>query len=128
MWENMMKRFLKSVVYALTGIRSTFRSEQTFRIHVVATLTAILMGLYLKLSMVAWGFVILSIGLVLAAELFNTAVERLGDEVADGKQKQMVGKSKDIAAAAVLISALAALVIGILFLFIPFIQRIIELL
>jgi diacylglycerol kinase (ATP) len=87
---------------------------------------AIIIGLYLKLPLQVWGLVIFSIGLVLAAELFNTAIERLGDETANGKQKQLIKKAKDTSAAAVLISALTAFVIGILFLFIPFVQRIFE--
>jgi diacylglycerol kinase len=77
--------------------------------------------------MTAWGLVILSIGFVLVAELFNTALERLGDETADGQQKQTIKKAKDAAAGAVLISALSALVIGILFLLIPFVQRMLDL-
>jgi diacylglycerol kinase len=123
-----MRRLLKSFAYALTGICVTFKSEQNFRIHIVAMIIAIVMGLYLKLSMPAWGLVIFSIGFVLVAELFNTAIERLGDETANGKQKQMVKNVKDISAAAVLISALTAFVIGILFLLIPFVQRMVELL
>lgn len=123
-----MRRFLKSFAYALNGICVTFKSEQNFKIHIVAMIIAIAMGLYLKLSMSAWGLVIFSIGFVLVTELFNTALERLGDETANGKQKQMVKNAKDISAAAVLISALTAFVIGILFLLIPFIQRMFELL
>jgi diacylglycerol kinase len=68
------------------------------------------------------GLIILIIGFVLVAELFNTAIERLGDEAANGVQKQLIKRAKDIAAAGVLLSALTALILGILFLVIPFIQ------
>ena len=122
-----MRRFLKSLAYALSGICAAFKSEQSFRIHIVATAIAIVMGLYLDLSLTAWGFVIFAIGFVLVAELFNTALERLGDEAADGQQKQVIKKAKDTAAGAVLISALAAFVIGILFLLIPFVRRVFDL-
>ena len=122
-----MKRFFKSLAYALSGIRAAFKSEQSFRIHTIAMVIAVAMGLYLELSLTAWGFVILAIGFVLTAELFNTAIERLGDEAADGQQKQVIKKAKDIAAGAVLISALTALIIGILFLLIPFAQRMLDL-
>ena len=121
--KKIMKRFLKSFACAFNGICVTFKSEQNFRLYLVAMSIAIVMGLILKLAMPAWGLVIFSSGLVLVAELFNTAVERLGDEIANGKQKQVVKNIKDISAAAVLISALTAFVIGILFLLIPFIQR-----
>jgi diacylglycerol kinase len=120
----MLKRFFKSLGYALLGIRAAFRSEQSFRIHALATVVAIALGVYLDLSMSSWGFVIFAIGFVLAAELFNTALERLGDEVADGEQKLLVKHAKDISAAAVLVSALTALVIGILFLLVPLTQKI----
>jgi diacylglycerol kinase len=123
-----MKRFLKSFAFALAGIRAAFKSEQSFRIHIVATAIAIVMGLYLDLSLTAWGFVIFSIGFVLVAELFNTAIERLGDEAADGQQKQVIKKAKDTSAGAVFISALAAFVIGLLFLLIPFVQKMFDLL
>ena len=122
-----MKRFFKSLAYALSGIRAAFKSEQIFRIHTIAMVIAVAMGLYLELSLAAWGFVLFSIGFVLVAELFNTAIERLGDEAADGKQKLMIKHAKDASAAAVLISALTALVIGILFLLIPFAQRMLDL-
>ena len=119
-----MKRFFKSLAYALSGIRAAFKSEQSFRIHTIALVIAVAMGAYLELSRAAWGFVIFAVGFVLTAELFNTAIERLGDEAANGQQKQVIKKAKDIAAGAVLISALTALVIGILFLLVPLMQRI----
>jgi diacylglycerol kinase len=123
----MMRRFLKSLAYALSGIRAAVKSEQSFRLHILAMVVSVAMGLYLKLSMTAWGFVIFAIGFVMAAELFNTALERLGDEAADGEQKQIIKKAKDTSAGAVLVSALTALVIGIMFLLIPFVQRIVDL-
>ncbi len=122
----MMRRFFKSLAYALSGISAAFKSEQSFRLHILAMAAAVAMGLYLRLSLTAWGFVIFAIGLVLAAELFNTAIERLGDEAANGEQKQTIKKAKDTAAGAVLVSALTALVIGLLFLLIPFVQKILN--
>jgi diacylglycerol kinase len=126
-FKKRMRRFIKSLGYALTGIRTTFKSEQNFRIQIAAMIMAIILGFYLQISLQTWGFVIFSIGAVLVAELFNTAVEKLGDETANGKQRQRVKNAKDTSAAAVLISALTALAIGILFLIIPLIQKMIEL-
>lgn len=115
-----MKRFINSLNYALTGIRSACKSERNFKIHIAAMVITIIMGAYLKLSLQSWGFVIFSIGFVLVAELFNTAIERLGDETANGKQRLGVKHAKDLAAGAVLISALTALAIGVIYLIIPF--------
>ncbi len=123
-----MRRFLRSFACAFTGIYVTFKSERNFRIHIVATILVIIMGLYLELALPAWGLVTFAAGLVLVAELFNTAIERLGDEIANGKQKRLVKNAKDISAAAVLISAIIALVIGVLFLFIPFVRRLLDIL
>ena len=117
-----MKRFLKSVTYAINGLFSALKTERNLRIDIAAMLVAIAVGFYLKLSIITWGLIILIIGFVLVAELFNTAIERLGDEAANGVQKQLIKKAKDIAAAGVLLSALTALILGILFLVIPFIQ------
>jgi diacylglycerol kinase len=119
-----MRRFFRSFAFALNGIRAAFKSEQSFRIHTLATVVAIALGFYLGLSATSWGFVIFAVGFVLAAELFNTALERLGDEAADGDQKLLVKHAKDIAAAAVLIAALTAIVIGVLFLLVPLAQKI----
>lgn len=120
-----MKRFFRSFVYALAGIRAAFKSEQSFKLHILAAVIAIALGFYLGLSLTAWGFVLFAIGFVLTAELFNTAIERLGDEAAEGKQKLTIKHAKDTSAAAVLVSAVTALVIGILFLLVPLIQKII---
>jgi diacylglycerol kinase len=117
-----MKGFIKSVTYALDGLFSALKTERNLRIHIVAVFIAIALGFYVKLSIVEWGIIVLVTGFVLVAELFNTAMERLGDEAANGIQKKLVKKAKDIAAAGVLVSSITALIIGILFLFIPFIR------
>ena len=119
----LMKSFVKSLSYALEGLRSALKTERNLRIHIIAMCLAVALGFYLGLSQIEWGFVIFAIGFVLVAELFNTAMERLGDETANGKQKQTIKRAKDTAAAAVLLSAVTALIIGILFLIVPLVQR-----
>ena len=111
-----MKRFLKSVTYAINGLLSALKTERNLRIDIAAMLIAIAFGFYLKLSVITWGLIILVSGFVLVAELFNTAIERLGDEAANGVQRQLIKKAKDIAAGGVLLSALTAFTLGILFL------------
>jgi diacylglycerol kinase len=118
-----MKRLIKSFGYAFDGLRSALKTERNLRIHIVAMFLAVILGLYLGLSTIEWGFIIFAIGFVLFAELINTAMERLGDEAANGRHKQTVKKAKDTAAAAVMLSALTALVIGVLFLFIPLFNK-----
>ena len=89
-------------------------------------MVAIGLGIFLGLPAVKWGLVIFAIGFVLAAELFNTAIERLGDEAAEGKQKSTIKTAKDAAAGGVLISAIAALIIGIIILIVPLVEKIIN--
>ena len=77
-----MKRFLKNVTYAINGLLSALKTERNLRIDIAAMLVAIAFGFYLKLSIITWGLIILVISFVLVVELFNTAIERLGDVAA----------------------------------------------
>ncbi len=114
-----MKGFIKSFGYAFEGLLTAVKTECNFKIHLVAAVLVVILGLYLGLSDMQWCLVAFAIGFVLVSELFNTAVERLSDAVSDGKQFQSIKAVKDISAVAVLVSALTALVIGIFVLFIP---------
>jgi len=108
----MLKRTLHSFGYAMKGIRIGFREEPNFRIQVAMALASILLGAYLQLSVVEWLFVFTAIGLVLTAELLNTALEELCDML-KGTHDPHVAKIKDLAAGAVLCASLCALVIGL---------------
>ena len=119
-----MKRFFRSFSYALAGLRAAVKTEQSFRLHLLAMVVAIGIGIYDDISMASWGIVLLSIGLVLAAELFNTALERLGDGFSGGAYNEFVKREKDASAAAVLVTASAALGVGVIFLIIPLIQKV----
>jgi diacylglycerol kinase len=119
-----MKRFFRSFSYALAGLRAAVKTEQSFRLHLLAMVVAIGIGIYDDISMASWGIVLLSIGLVLAAELFNTALERLGDGFSGGAYNEFVKREKDASAAAVLVTATAALAVGVIFLISPLIQKV----
>ncbi len=115
---------VKSFAFAFRGLYIAFKSERNFKIHVAALCLVVALGLYLGLVVLEWGLIIFSIGLVLVAELLNTAIERLGDKAAGGALSQNVGNAKDISAAAVLLAALTAVSVGVIILFIPFVRRI----
>jgi len=121
--KNPVLRFVKSVACALSGISFTFKTERHFKFHVLAAAVAIGLGLYLQLSPIEWASIVFAIGLVLISELFNTALERLCDETANGSWCELVRRAKDSAAGAVLISAAVALIVGIIILGIPLIHR-----
>jgi diacylglycerol kinase len=120
----MKKPLYKSFGYAFRGLWTALKTERNMRIHAAAGLIAVGVGIYLGLTVVEWCLVVLAIGLVLAAELFNTAMERACDDSNGGKHSEGIRACKDISAAAVLITAIAALVIGIIVLIIPFFQKV----
>lgn len=110
-----------SFKYAFNGIWQMAKKEANFKIHIVATFLVILLGLICNLSNIEWLIIVITIGCVMAAELFNSAIERLIDLVHPQQNKQ-AGLVKDISAGAVLITAIAAAIIG----FVIFIPKIIE--
>ena len=112
-----MERFLNSFIYAFKGLAYAFKTQLNFKIHCVAAILAIALGLYVHLSIAEWTWVAISIGLVMIIEVLNTAIEVLVDLISPEKQPK-AGAIKDLAAAAVLISVLVALTVG-LFIFVP---------
>jgi diacylglycerol kinase (ATP) len=101
-----------SFVDAGRGLRALL-DEPNARIQLGAALAAIALGLWLGLAPREWALIVLAIGLVLAGEAFNTAVEALCDRVAP-ERHPLVAKAKDVAAGGVLIASLAAAVLGLL--------------
>jgi diacylglycerol kinase len=112
-----MRRLIKSFGYALAGIGYTVKTQMNFKIHLTAIVAVLLTGWYFRLDSSEWLWIILAIGLVLVAELLNTAIELLVDLVSPGFNAQ-AGKVKDIAAGAVLVAAVIAVCIGAV-IFIP---------
>lgn len=112
-----MRRLVKSFGYALSGIAYTTKTQMNFRIHLAAIILVVVFGWYLKLSSADWLWIVLAIGLVLVAELLNTAIELLVDLVSPDFNIQ-AGRVKDVAAGAVIVAALISVVIGAI-IFIP---------
>jgi diacylglycerol kinase len=119
-----MKRYLRSFGFALEGILETIRSERNFRTHIVVAAIAVAFGFYVGLSPLGWCVIVICIGAVMAAELFNTAIEKLGDGLADGRREHNVKLAKDASAGAVFLLAVASVVIGVLLLLIPAIEKV----
>ena len=104
---------LRSVECALRGIAVMLRSQQNAWIHAVATVVVTGLGLALRLSTAEWCWIVLAIVAVWTAEALNTAFEFLTD-VASPAFHPLAGQAKDVAAGAVLISAVGAVIIGVL--------------
>jgi diacylglycerol kinase (ATP) len=104
---------LKSFVYAGRGVRTLLATQRNTRIHLVATLGVVGLGLALGVSKLEWVALILAIVSVWTAEALNTALEFLCD-VASPEFHPLVEKAKDVAAGAVLVAAVGAAGIGLL--------------
>jgi diacylglycerol kinase len=112
-----MNRFINSFSYAFNGLVYAFKTQLNFKIHCVAAVLVIALSVYVDLTITEWLWIVLSIGLVMIVELLNTGIEVLVDMVSPQKQPK-AGAIKDLAAAAVLVSVLVAIAIG-LFIFVP---------
>ncbi|TKC12163.1 diacylglycerol kinase family protein [Pedobacter polaris] len=112
-----MKKFLKSFVYSFKGLTYAFKTQLSFRVHCLATILVILLGLYTKLNSSEWLWITVAIALVVVLELINTAIEILVDLVSP-QQNSKAGAIKDVASAAVLVAGIMALVIGLI-IFVP---------
>lgn len=108
-----LTRRLHSFRYALAGLHTLLRTQHNARIHAVATVLVIGAGAYLRLTASEWLWLLVAMAGVWVAEAFNTALEFLADAVTR-ETHPLIGQAKDVAAAAVLIAAIAALVIGLL--------------
>lgn len=108
---------LKSFKYAFAGLKILFIEEHNARIHAIGAVLAIVLGFVLKVSLNEWIALVIGMALVFVCELFNTSLEALADFVSPEKHPQ-IKKVKDLAAAAVLMSALSALITGII-IFLP---------
>jgi undecaprenol kinase len=98
--------------YAFEGLASAWRTQPNFRIHVVLAAVLVAGGVVVRIAPIGWAVLALAIGLVVAAELFNTALEAAVD-LASPQEHPLAKLAKDIAAAGVLVASLAAGVAGI---------------
>ena len=111
------KSRLESFKYAFDGFKTLFLEEHNARIHLFIALIIILTGFYFNLSNIEWLFIIFCIGFVFFAELVNSSIENIADFVSIEKHTS-IKKVKDLAAAAVLTSAIISIIVGLI-IFLP---------
>jgi len=109
-------------LYAGRGIVSFFASEHNAIIHLLATVCVVFMGFWLSISAIQWALVVLAIAMVFSAEIFNTAIEKLADEQTR-EYSTRIKIIKDLSAAAVLITAVGAAIVGLLVFLPPLIDK-----
>lgn len=107
----------RSFRYAGVGIYNLFRYENNARIHLMACILVIIAGIFFQISLVEWTLIAIQVGLVWAAEAFNTSIEKLAD-VVSADYHPVIKVVKDTAAAGVLILSVSAVIVGCI-IFIP---------
>lgn len=112
-----LKSRFGSFRFAMNGLLSLLKNEHNSRIHLLAAILAIITGTIVKLNHYEWSLLIIVIGIVFLTELLNSSLESLADLI-DPEWNELIMKAKDYSAAAVLISAIIAIVVGGL-IFIP---------
>jgi len=115
---SFIKSRYNSFRFAFKGMSAVFRYEPNMHLHVLASLAVLVMAYLFEVTRVEWCLLILCIGIVWMAEIFNTAIETLTDLVSP-ERNPLAGKTKDMAAGAVLMAALMAAAVGLI-IFIPY--------
>lgn len=106
--------FLSRLTFALQGLSTSWKGESSFRTHVVVAVLVLVGALVIRPEPMWWALLALAVGMVIAAELLNTALERLADHVQPERHDD-IKAVKDIAAGAVLIATITAVAIALAF-------------
>jgi len=114
------KKIKNSFKYAWTGFRF-FTKERNIKIHLLVALLVVVLGLVFDISSLEWVSLTISIMIVISLEIINTAIENIFDLFHPGKDGRIM-IIKDLAAAAVFVSAIGAIIVG-LFIFLPLILQ-----
>jgi diacylglycerol kinase len=112
-----------SFKYAFNGLFYAIQTQKNIRIHLVATVVVLLFSALVKITPLELTLIVIVIGIVWIAEIFNTAIEKLVDLCSP--QYHLLAKlSKDLAAAGVLVAAMTAVLVGII-VFLPYVLKLI---
>jgi len=108
--------------YAFAGLGYALHTQRNTRIHLAAAAAVVIVGLWLRLSSIQWAVLVLTIGFVLVGEMLNTVAETLVDLINPGYHP-LARVIKDVTAGAVLLTAIAAVIVGLLVLGPPLWER-----
>ena len=109
----MPKRLVKSFTHAQRGIKHTLTTQRNIWIHFSAGVAVLLLAAYLRINLEKFMILVLTVCLVVVAEVINTSIETVLDFVSPSKHEK-VALAKDVAAGAVLFASFGAVIIGIL--------------
>ena len=111
------KKLINSFKCAIQGIKQAVKTERNVKIHINIMIIVIIAGIVLKINTQEWIICIILFGLVISLELVNSAIEATVD-IAMPEINEKAKVAKDVAAGAVLVSAIASAIIGLI-IFIP---------
>ena len=114
-WKN--KNFLEALINSIKGIGFTVKTELNIKIQLVFMCLVIIAGFVFKISLMEWGLLVLTIFVVLFAEMTNTAIENTVDLVTE-EYNEKAKVAKDVASGAVLLTAIMSVIIGLI-IFLP---------
>jgi len=120
--SDFLRSRLKAMQFALEGFRYILCTQRNTRIHALATVCVVVLGLWLQLGFRDWAILALTICFVWAAESMNTAIEALTD-LASPEKHPLAKAAKDTSAAAVMAAAGGSVIIGLLILGPPLWER-----
>src|SRR5260221_222985 len=120
-----LKKFLKSFHYAVEGIAYSLNSDQNLRIHFIIAICVIIASILFKVSPFEMGILGITILLVIASEMINSAIEKMVDLITTEHRKE-AKIAKDVSAGMVLLIALGSMIIGFL-IFVPHLLRVLNL-
>ncbi|MEN9918600.1 MAG: hypothetical protein RL662_1036 [Bacteroidota bacterium] len=113
---TIQKRLL-SFKYAWEGLKILCCEEHNARIHIAIAFFVILMGVFFNITASEWIVICMTIAIVIAMELVNSAIENLCDLVSP-QYNHLIKKAKDLSAAAVLVTSVASIIVGLI-IFLP---------
>ena len=99
--------------YAFKGIYSFFKEEAHAKIHLAVFIMVLIAGVYFQITRLEWFIILICTALVFGLEMLNSALEKALDQIHPG-QNENIGKAKDIAAGAVLMSAIVSVILGLM--------------
>ena len=109
----MLRSRLRAFRFAFEGLGYLVRTQPNARIHLTVTVAVVFLAAWLRVDREGWVWLVLAIGLVWAAEAFNTALEAVVDLTSPEKHP-LAKAAKDVAAAGVLLAAFTAVAVGLL--------------
>lgn len=112
--KNNFFSFIKSFKYAFEGILYSVKSERNLRIHLCATFYVLIFMQFYDFSTTQKSVIILLIALVISLEMVNSAIEKVVD-ICSPQYSKLAKAAKDISSAAVLISAISATIIAVMY-------------